>query len=119
MSSLSLALLAAIVVGMSTGQILFKVVGGTLREHGPMGLMTSPLFYLAGILYVGVTLLWIYLLSREPLSRVYPATALVFVLVSAAGIVVFREAFSVKWLFGIALIVAGVLLVGMPDGKTP
>ncbi len=117
MSPLSLALLASIVVGMSGGQILFKVLGGTFREKGALALASSPVFYLAGGLYVGVTLLWIYLLSREPLSRVYPATALVLALVSIAGVVLFREPATWQLAAGIALIVAGVLLVGIPNGS--
>jgi drug/metabolite transporter (DMT)-like permease len=115
MSSLSLALLAAIVVGMSSGQILFKVVGGTLRDSGVMGLLTAPLFYVAGALYAGVTLLWILLLSREPLSQVYPATALVYVIVPAAGVLLFHEPLSLRLVGGIALIIGGVALVSLPE----
>ena len=43
--------------------------------------------------------------------QVYPFTALTFVLVYLAGLLIFKEAFSMRSLAGVLLIVSGLYLV--------
>ena len=51
---------------------------------------------------------WIYAMSRAPLSLVYPFTALTFVLVMLAGILLLNEEATLAMLGGSALILAGI-----------
>ncbi|MCY1282514.1 4-amino-4-deoxy-L-arabinose-phosphoundecaprenol flippase subunit ArnE [compost metagenome] len=65
-----------------------------------------------GLLCYGVgTLLWTFSLSRAGLTVVYPFTALTFVLVYLAGIVVFDEHVGYAQWLGIMLILVGLYIV--------
>lgn len=52
--------------------------------------------------------LWIYAMSRAPLSVVYPFTALTFVLVMLAGVLLLKEEATPAMLGGSVLILAGI-----------
>ena len=62
------------------------------------------------VLYGVTTLVWIWVLSRSELGKVYPLMALAFVLVPIATYFLFDERFSVGYMLGIALIVMGIIL---------
>lgn len=55
--------------------------------------------------------LWIYCMSREPLSVVYPFTALSFVLVLGGAVVFQGERPSLINLAGVAVVIAGIGLI--------
>jgi multidrug transporter EmrE-like cation transporter len=63
-------------------------------------------------LYGIATVLWLGVLSRVELSQAYPFVGLSFVLAAVLGYFVFADAVSATRVAGIALIVAGVVLVG-------
>ena len=63
-------------------------------------------------LYGIATVLWLGVLSCVELSQVFPFVGLSFVLAAVLGYFVFAEAVSAMRVAGIALIVAGVVLVG-------
>jgi drug/metabolite transporter (DMT)-like permease len=111
MSLSSAVLLIAIVGLMATGQLLFKLVGNTVSENGLLSMVGNPLFWLSAGLYAATTILWIVLLSREDISRAYPATALVYVIVPVAGALIFHERLSPLFFAGLALVLCGVALV--------
>jgi undecaprenyl phosphate-alpha-L-ara4N flippase subunit ArnE len=69
--------------------------------------------WIAGGLFVYAlsTALWVFALSRAPLTLVYPYTALTFVLVYLSGAIVFREAIPAQAIAGAALILLGLLLI--------
>ena len=113
MPATSLALICLVVALMSAGQLLFKSVGSDFASTGLLGLLKNPLFYAAGFLYVATTFLWIFLLSRETISRAYPLTALIYVIVPLLGAYIYKEPFSLKMFVGILLIMLGVLIVGI------
>lgn len=90
------------------GQVLFKL-GATGRisfEDFLNGWTVSGL-----VCYGMGTILWIFALSRAPLTLVYPFTALTFVLVYAAGVVLLGESTSAKALLGIGMVLTGLYLV--------
>jgi undecaprenyl phosphate-alpha-L-ara4N flippase subunit ArnE len=67
---------------------------------------------LAGLALYGLgSLLWIYCMSRQPLSVVYPFTALSFVLVLGGAIVFQGERPSPTNLIGVAVVIAGIGLI--------
>lgn len=98
---------------MATGQMLFKF-GSAGKEITSLldiiKLFFTPVVFFALCLYAGTTGLWLYILSRVPISHAYPIQALAFPIVLAASMVFFHESVSVmKWL-GIAIIVCGVFV---------
>lgn len=90
------------------GQVLLKfgATGRTSLQSFLNGWTASGL-----VCYALGTIAWIYALSKAPLTLVYPFTALTFVFVYGAGVILFGETTSVKALVGIGLVLAGLYLV--------
>lgn len=102
-----IALLAGAIFAAS-GQVLFKI-GASGRES-----LTDfiNLWIFGGLVLYGIgTVLWIFSLSKVNLLIVYPFTALTFILVYLSGIFIFNEPTSIKALFGVSLILLGLLLI--------
>ena len=99
------------VVGIASGQVLFKLSAdslhrvGTLLDAGTMLLLVLS-FSLYGLTTVG----WIWILQKASLGRLYPFMALSFVLVPLASHFVFGERFAPQYFAGVALIVAGIVV---------
>jgi len=108
MSNLLVAL--ACVVGIATGQILFKLCAMSVQADGPTAPRSVLLFAVALVVYGVTTLAWIWVLARSELGKIYPLMALAFILVPLASSVVFHERFSPGYVAGVGLIVAGVVL---------
>lgn len=106
-----LALLLGGVVLAALGQLLFKI-GATGRTQALEFVNPAVIGGLA--CYGFGTALWIAALARAPLTTVYPFTALTFVVVYAAGVLLLGEPWSMRALVGIGLILAGLFLVGVP-----
>lgn len=97
---------------VAAGQILFKYAANTLKLAGTAWhAEVLGLAFAAFLIYGLATLLWINLLQHAPLSRLYPYMALSFVLVAAAGWWLFKEQVGFGYLIGLALIVAGLLIM--------
>jgi drug/metabolite transporter (DMT)-like permease len=103
-----LSILIAGTILAAIGQVAFKV-GATGRD--------SLLSFLNGWIAFGLTtyalgtILWIFALSKVNLTLVYPFTALTFVLVYAAGVLLLGESTSPKQLFGVGLVLLGLYLI--------
>jgi drug/metabolite transporter (DMT)-like permease len=97
---------AALLAG--AGQVMFK-----LGADGRTSLSAFVNVWIAaGLLSYGLgTLLWIFSLSKAPLTLVYPFTALSFVFVYAAGVLLLKEATSPKAVIGVGLVLLGLYLV--------
>jgi len=102
-------------VAIAAGQILFKRAAGQIGSATGTGwvldVMRLPTMWLALALYGAATLLWVRILTTVPLSRAYPFMALAFVLVPAAGYLLFNETVTSRYAIGTALIVVGVIVV--------
>lgn len=96
---------------MATGQTLFKIgaSGKTLSSVWDIiRLFFSPVVFLALCLYAATTGLWLYILSRVPMSYAYPIQALAYPIVLLVSLLLFKESVTpMKWL-GVAIIVCGV-----------
>lgn len=95
---------------------LFAALGQVLFKVGAAGRDTLTAFVnvwiFAGFAAYGLgTVLWIYSLSKAPLTLVYPFTALTFVLVYLSGIFWFGEPTSIRAMTGVALVLLGLLLI--------
>ena len=101
------------VVLLVGGQLLFRV-GARGRDIAALPdmfrLMFSPFILAALFLYAGATLLWVYILTKAPLSYAYPIQALAFPLVVLLSAFLFNESVPVHRWVGIGVIMLGVLL---------
>jgi drug/metabolite transporter (DMT)-like permease len=118
--SIELALLAAATgVLMAIGQVLFKLGAGRLSgDRLPDFLMqtaTSPLIIGACVLYALTILLWVWILRQVPLSRVYPFTALAYILTPLFGWLFFQEKVSLQFFLGSVLLLSGILLCAFAE----
>ena len=112
-----IVLLMGYAVGMSGGQVLFKLAaihyglaGGTAAER-ILGLLHNLYLLWALVLYAGFAVLWVWILSFTPLSRAYPFVALAFALTPLLGALLFGEAMSLRHTLGIVLVLCGLFLV--------
>jgi drug/metabolite transporter (DMT)-like permease len=111
-----IALLIAYAIGMSGGQVLFKMAA--LRYDAASGtgerllsLVYNVHFLSALALYAVLAVLWVWILTFTPLSRAYPFVALAFALTPALGGLLFGETLSVRLIAGMLLILCGLFFV--------
>lgn len=110
----TILLLLLLILVVSVGQILFKLVSGSvgnLSISSVILVLLNPYFILAVGAYAFSTILWVVVLKRIELSKAYPFVALTFVLVPAAGFIFFGEKISVGLGLGIGFILTGVLVI--------
>lgn len=104
-----LCLLCAL--GTTAGQLLFKLASDRLRQgHAWQSLEVAPVIALSFAVYMGTSLFWIWVLRSVPLSRGYAVLSLVYLLVPAGAVLLFRETLSPSFWAGAALICAGIIL---------
>jgi drug/metabolite transporter (DMT)-like permease len=102
----------ATVVGLSLGQVLFKL--GALRvnanaQAGIVAWVNLPIIA-ALVLYAGCTVMWITALRSLPLRLAYPVAALGYLLVPMLGHFFLREPLTARTLIGGVVIVVGVMI---------
>ena len=99
---------------LSAGQFLFKrsadsaVVDSV--PHFLDSLLVTPYFWAAMAIYGVATLLWVFMLSRIPLSGAMPFVALTFVIVPIISVVFLDEKLDFLQWFGMLLIIAGICI---------
>lgn len=99
------------VVGIASGQILFKLSAISLKKTGSyFDPSTLTLLISALALYGIMTIAWIWVLQKADLGRVYPLMALAFVIVPIGSHFVFGERFQLQYFIGIAMIMAGIVV---------
>lgn len=100
---------------LAAGQLLFKSTAVQLKELPLMAQLRNiaflPSFYAACLLYAAATLLWVWILTKLPLSTAYPFVGLSFVVVALVGWLFFGEMPTVRGCIGILMIAAGVALI--------
>jgi len=101
----------------AAAQILIKSGAGALGAHASLadtaiGMITIPALFFGYALYGMYTVVLVLALRRGELSVLYPVIALTFVWVTIASVVVFHEQMNAAKLAGIAIIMAGVAVLG-------
>jgi multidrug transporter EmrE-like cation transporter len=119
--SLSVVQLVALVcyaLGMTAGQILFKLAAGASRYAPPtdvfssvLALILNPFFAASLILYLVLSVCWVWLLTFVPISKAYPFVGISFGGTSIVGWMFFGERLTTTNLFGLAMLGAGVALL--------
>ena len=100
------------VLAISIGQVLFKRTGLQIETTGTVydsRVLLSGLG--AMLLYAGASLLWIYLLRFVELKFAYPIMALSFVITPLLAHLLLSEKIGAQYLLGMALIIAGILVI--------
>lgn len=102
------------VAGLSLGQLLFKLAAAShVTRHADnrwLMLVVNPWLIAGGALYAGLTMLWVWLLGRVPLSIAFPFYALAFVFTPLLAYAVLGETVNRSYVAGVVLILAGLVL---------
>lgn len=110
-------LILIVIAGLGTiGQLSLKYVFHPVNYSGDghisrRNILYSRYFWIWFICYVIVTILWLFVLQTIPLSQAYPALGLTFALVPIASHRFLHEEVVFSQWLGIAIIVAGVVIV--------
>ena len=99
------------VIGLSVGQILFKLAANSMSfGQGLFHFKTLIILFFAFFLYGITSIGWVYLLQKIDLGKVYPLMALAFIFVPVGSIIFFGESFNFKYFIGVFLIISGILI---------
>lgn len=100
----------------AAAQVLLKLGAGQLTHAGLIAtfwaIFTVPTVFVGYCLYGVFAVLMVYALRHGELSILYPVIALTFVWVSILSAMIFHEAMTSMKIVGIAIIVAGVAVLG-------
>ncbi len=110
----NLILVILCVIGISAGQILFKLASVSIPTSFEFdkwfAFACNKYFISALVIYGAATILWILALKRVELNIAYPFMALAFVIVPIAGYLFLGESIGSKTFFGAALIIVGLII---------
>jgi drug/metabolite transporter (DMT)-like permease len=120
----ALWLLLPAILFSTTGELFFKIgmtrVGSfdfspnAVRRVLPR-IVFNPLIWIGFIGFGLGAVFWLAVLSRVPLSLAYPILALSYFVVVVEARLFLRERVTWKRLLGVAVIVMGVVIVGMSE----
>jgi drug/metabolite transporter (DMT)-like permease len=96
----------ATIVGMTTGQVLFKLASA----RGVEQILISSHFWIACCLYAVVTVVWVLLLREMDLTRAYPIMAACYVFVPIVSAIFLGERVGPFYVAGVVLIIGGIVL---------
>ena len=117
MSGLAWMLLSAVVIGNTAGQLLLKAASVRADRMGDVGhwnaLLRDPLLWLGIATYVLEFFIWLAFLSLVPLWQGVMIACIDILLVMVGGRIFFGEQITLQRTTAIALIAAGVLMVGL------
>ena len=119
LSGLDLALCLAFALALPAGQVLFKLGAEQTRriDGGVIAKVALNLPLMGAFAWYGLTsLLWVYILTRAPLSQVYPFSILGAALTPILAVLLFRESLPAQAWLGYAVMLAGFMLVMRPAG---
>jgi uncharacterized membrane protein len=96
----------------ATAQLLLKTGANQLSQANPVGIITN-FALLGGLSLYGISTVLLVLALRDgELSLLYPVIALTYVWVTLLSVVVFHERINPVKLVGVAVIIAGVTVLG-------
>ncbi|MGM9774727.1 MAG: EamA family transporter [Candidatus Egerieousia sp.] len=98
------------------GQIFLKLALAKIDKmsftwHCIKQLLTNLHFLFCGLCMAAATVLWFYILRHFPFSAAYPLISISYVLGTVASVLIFHEQIPAIRYVGIALIIAGVVLI--------
>ncbi len=100
---------AQLLLKLGTNALVGSTPGVTIYEK--IVRLLNPYLILGGIVYAGSFLLWIYILSKNQLSYVYPIMSLSYVTTVIAARYFLSETISLSQVVGVLLIITGTLFI--------
>ncbi len=94
----------------ATASLFLKKASGS---EGILALMQNVNFYLGGMLYLLAAVLNIYILKFLEYSVILPLTSLTYIWTMALSYFVLKEKITGRKMLGVALILAGAVVVSM------
>ncbi|HEV8038590.1 MAG TPA: hypothetical protein VGP62_06990 [Bryobacteraceae bacterium] len=91
--------------------------GSVSVQAAVMGIFTNPAIFSGYCLYGIFTVLFVFALRHGELSILYPLISLGYVWVAIIGVIAFHESMNPLKLTGIAIIMAGVTVLGRGSAK--
>ena len=122
MSTKDLLLILANTLMLVTGQFLWKW-GMMNKQHefssllGIVRILFSPPILGGLIIYAFATILWLFILSRVPLSIAYPLQSLAYIITVFGAYFIFKEPITLYKVVGCLFILFGISLIGL-TGKS-
>jgi multidrug transporter EmrE-like cation transporter len=90
------------------GHIALKLASG---QQGLWNIVTSFWGISAGISWIITIGAWTFVLSKSPLLNAYTTSAITYVLISLATVVLFKESLTPEKIAGVVLVIIGIALV--------
>ncbi len=117
----SVLLVLSSVAPAVAGQLLLKFAIGraniSMDTAGPVGyyvrLFTTPLVLLGFLMYGFSSLIWLFILSKLPLSLAYPLVSMGYVMVVFFSWLLLHEHVSLTRIMGVLVICLGVTLLAL------
>lgn len=101
-----------LVAGQTVWKIGLDKTGG-LRLENLLSVLFSPLILLGIFIYGVATLLWLYVLSRLPISVAYPLQSVAYVLALLIAFFFFKESVPPNRWIGAGIILAGITVLSL------
>lgn len=96
-------------IGMTNRSVSFDSIGAITR------VMISP-YILSGLFLYGMaTILWLFILTKVPLSVAYPIQSIAYILAVFGAYFFFQEEITLWKVIGVILIMAGVSFIGVSE----
>ena len=110
-AAISILLAVAGQLLMKRGMMLFGTFPATQILYKIIPMFMNPFVFFGFVCFGLSSIFWLIVLSRLPLSLVYPMVSVAYVLVALASVIFFKETVSlVRWA-GIGIIICGVVLI--------
>ena len=100
------------VLSLTVGQILLKIGATAMAESDSFfAIKPAAIFFAVMCLYGVTAVAWFWVLQKAELGRIYPLTALAFILVPLGSYFVLGERFQPQYFVGVVMILAGIVIV--------
>jgi drug/metabolite transporter (DMT)-like permease len=122
----SLLLLIPAILSSTTGQLFLKLGMSQVGDFAftADGILTAlpqvalnPMIWFGFAGFIGGTVFWLGVISRAPLSLAYPILALSYFVVVVEAWLILNEPLTWQLLAGVAIIFAGVVIVGLSEER--
>ena len=108
---ISYALAFFCVLGIATGQILFKLTAIELGQVALLYNYKAFIYFISAVAVYGLTSIgWVIVLKNVDLGRIYPFMALAFVLVPLGSYYILNERFQSQYFIGVIIIMIGIII---------
>lgn len=94
-------------VGLLQQPFKFNSIGGILK------LLFSPYIFSGLCIYGLATVLWLFILTRVPLSIAYPLQSLAYLFTMIGASLLFNEPITLSKIIGVLFIITGVSIIGV------